>query len=240
MKNKIGWCDITWNPVWGCRNHCEYCYARKMAKRFRNIIADKEHKWSRGRIYQGEIANRLRYFVPTLLYSHLYKKLPKKSQKIFIGSMSEINHWKHQWMNNVLDRIKLYPQHTYQFLTKFPEVYSRYIFPKSCWLGITITKDDDFDNGTYDFLRADLNRDNIKYISFEPLLDNILSYKLIKYFDWVIIGAETGNRKDKVIPNLDWVLEIVRYCEHYKIPVYIKDNLVRYYWECTGYKQFPK
>ena len=55
----------------------------------------------------------------------------------------------------------------------------------------------------------------------------------------MIIGAETGNRKDKVIPNLDWVLEIVRYCEHYKIPVYIKDNLSKYYADCRGYKQFP-
>jgi len=36
--NKIGWCDLTFNPVWGCLNHCEYCYARKIAKRFAGKI----------------------------------------------------------------------------------------------------------------------------------------------------------------------------------------------------------
>ena len=68
----------------------------------------------------------------------------------------------------------------------------------------------------------------------------LIYYLNLEDIDWVIIGAETGNRKDKVIPKLDWVLEIVRYCEHYKIPVYIKDNLTKYYAECRGYKQFPE
>ena len=242
-KHKIRWYSMTWNPVIGCRNHCEYCYARALAKRFYDVIAEKEYRYQKRRgtlIYQGELSNRLRHFVPTLLDSHLYKKLPKKPQRIFVGSMSEIYYWRKEWMEMVLDKIRQYPQHTFQFLTKYPQVYIKYDFPKNCWLGITITKDDDFDNETYDFLRSDLNRDNIKYISFEPLLGRILSYKLLKYFNWVIIGAETGNRKGKVIPELDWVLEIVRYCEHNKIPVYIKDNLVRYYWKCTGYKQFPE
>ena len=234
---------MTWNPVWGCRNHCEYCYARAIAKRFYDIVAEKEYKFMKFNgitIYQGEIANRFKHFVPTLIESNFYKKLPKRPQKIFVGSMSEITHWKKKWIVDVIYKIRQYPQNIFQFLTRYPEIYCKvYDFPKNCWLGVTITKDDDFDNGTYDFLRSDLNSDNIKYVSFEPLFGRILSYKLLKYFDWVIIGAETGNRKGKVIPNLDWVLNIVRYCEHNKIPVYIKDNLVKYYADCRGYKQFP-
>ena len=34
QKSKIEWCDETWNPVTGCLNGCEYCYARRTAKRF--------------------------------------------------------------------------------------------------------------------------------------------------------------------------------------------------------------
>ncbi|MCK4328295.1 DUF5131 family protein [candidate division WOR-3 bacterium] len=244
--NKIGWCDFTFNPVWGCRNHCEYCYARIFANRFYKGTAEKEHRYIHkyrinSYIEWKVLENRLKNFKLTFLHSHFDKKFPKKPQRIFVGSMSEIYYWKDEWLEKVLEKVKRYPQHTFQFLTKFPEVYCKvYDFPKNCWLGVTITKDDDFDNGTYDFLRSDLNRDNIKYISFEPLFGRILSYKLIKYFDWVIIGAETGNRKDKVIPKLDWVLEIIRYCEHHKIPVYIKDNLTKYYAECRGYKQFPE
>jgi len=34
-KTKIEWCDYTWNPVTGCLHACGYCYARKIANRFR-------------------------------------------------------------------------------------------------------------------------------------------------------------------------------------------------------------
>ena len=33
-KSAIEWCDKTWNPITGCLHDCEYCYARKIAKRF--------------------------------------------------------------------------------------------------------------------------------------------------------------------------------------------------------------
>ena len=33
-KTKIEWCDSTWNPITGCYHECEYCYARRIAKRF--------------------------------------------------------------------------------------------------------------------------------------------------------------------------------------------------------------
>ena len=241
MTNKIGWCSMTFNPVWGCRNHCEYCYARGIAKRFYNVIADKEYKYMyhKDEICAGEFANRLRHFVPTFIESQFNKKLPKKPQRIFVGSMSEIAHWKKEWMNKVIFKIFEYPQHTFQFLTKFPGIYYKYDFPKNCWLGVTINKDDDLDNGTYDFLRSDLNSDNIKYISFEPLLGRILSYKLLKYFDWVIIGAETGNRKGKVIPKKEWVLDIMKHCNSNKIPLYIKNNLGKYYPDLEHIKEFP-
>lgn len=34
-KTKIEWCDSTWNPVTGCAHGCEYCYARRIAERFK-------------------------------------------------------------------------------------------------------------------------------------------------------------------------------------------------------------
>jgi len=103
---------------------------------------------------------------------------------------------------------------------------------------VTIADSEDYNYLEYQKFKIS-NPNNIKFISFEPLLNEI-SPKFITGIDWVIIGAETGNRKGKVIPRLDWVLEIVRYCEHQKIPVYIKDNLTKYYADCRGYKQFPK
>lgn len=33
-RTKIEWATMTWNPVTGCKHGCEYCYARRIARRF--------------------------------------------------------------------------------------------------------------------------------------------------------------------------------------------------------------
>ena len=42
---------------------------------------------------------------------------------------------------------------------------------------------------------------------------------------WVILGAETGNRADKVAPRREWVDQITQFCAENEIPVFYKDNL---------------
>ena len=32
-RTDIDWCDVTWNPVTGCKRDCPYCYAKKIADR---------------------------------------------------------------------------------------------------------------------------------------------------------------------------------------------------------------
>ena len=251
MKNKIGWCNTTWNPVWGCNNHCEYCYARGMAKRFKKSIAIKETVYKTERLdllspsqllIEGDkIISSLDKFQPTFLHSQFDKELPKKPQRIFVGSMSEIAHWEKRWVRDTLDKILEYPQHKFQFLTKFPKIYAQWYFHPNCWLGVTITKNDDFFKGAYNFIfpkNSETNRHNIKYISFEPLSGEILDLEILKYFDWVIIGAETGNRKGKVIPKREWIEDIVNYCTEKNIPIYLKDSLKNIY--PSNVKEFPK
>lgn len=45
------------------------------------------------------------------------------------------------------------------------------------------------------------------------------------FSDWIIIGAETGNRKDKVIPKVDWIMEILQNAEKTGTPVFMKKSL---------------
>jgi protein gp37 len=40
-----------------------------------------------------------------------------------------------------------------------------------------------------------------------------------------IIGAETGTRKDKVVPKKEWVDNIVKFCNENKIKVFMKESL---------------
>ena len=214
MKNKIGWCDMTFNPIIGCKNNCIYCYAKRINDRFK-FIKD----WN----------------IPEWREKSFNKKFPKKPQRIFVGSMSEIKYWELEWIQKVLDKIEKYPQHTFQFLTKFPYVYSQWHFPDNCWLGITITKEEDFTKGiSYDFILSK----NITFLSIEPILEKIDPNLFTELnINWVIIGAETGNGKGKIIPKKEWVEDIVNYCRGNNIPTYLKDSLKNIY--PFEIKEFP-
>jgi protein gp37 len=83
---KIEWCDMTWNPVWGCLNNCPYCYAQKIAKRFHFPMAHKEFNCF-GNITFGEFASQIKDFIPTWLESNFQKKFPKKPSLIFVNSL---------------------------------------------------------------------------------------------------------------------------------------------------------
>ena len=240
MKNKIGWCNMTWNPVWGCLNYCEYCYARAFAKRFGAIRFREEWeyrvKYDMDSAYFKLIKSLdLINFKPTFLYSQFNKKFPQKTQKIFIGSMSEIHYWREEWIEMVIEKIKKYPQHTFQFLTSFPQVYADWVFPKNCWLGITITNN----KAIYNMDFTNMNTKRIKFFSIEPILEDIdIQYMVDSlHIDWLILGAETGNRKRKIIPKIEWIENVVNYCKWNNIPIYLKDSLENIYPE--NIKIFP-
>ncbi len=240
MENKIGWCDLTFNPVWGCLNNCEYCYARKIANfRYKRMIEiEFNHYWKKHPTWAwtGDHLSGLKDFKITFLEAQFDKKFPQKTQKIFIGSMSEIKYWKNEWMEMVLEKIRQYPQHIFQFLTKFPGVYLWYKFPVNCWLGITITDTRNYDYLEYQKFKIS-NPDNLKFICFEPLLNEI-SIDL-ENVDWVILGAETGNRKDRIFAKRHWIESILINCYKKGIPVYIKDSIIKWQPQLKKFKQFP-
>lgn len=47
----------------------------------------------------------------------------------------------------------------------------------------------------------------------------------MKPVDWIIIGAETGNRKSKVIPKRERIDHIVETGRNCGIPVFMKESL---------------
>ena len=66
--------------------------------------------------------------------------------------------------------------------------------------------------------------------SMEPLLGPVNMRECTEGLPcWVIVGAETGNRTDKVVPERAWVDHITDFCAENKIPVFYKDNLRAYY-----------
>lgn len=237
MVNKIGWCDMTFNPVWGCLNHCEYCYARRIAHRFAEQINIREIRYKAKNIidennYPIQEYIKLSNFKPTFLYSQFAKEFPKKPQRIFVGSMSEIYYWDKLWIQNVINKIKEYPQHTFQFLTKFPDTYLKYVFPKNCWLGMTITKEKDIDKNWVYIADKDTNC----FFSIEPFLDRI-NPESLECIDWVIIGFQTNPFK-KIEKKA--ITDIIEFTRKNNIPLFLKNSIYKGYPDLPIIKEFPK
>ena len=198
-KTKIDWCDCTINPVVGCPNGCNYCYARKLNTRFNWI-----RNWDNPQFFP----ERLKGFES------------KKPKSVFINSMSDIGHWKVEWKDEVFKAIFNNPQHTYIALTKCEEVDIPYWLKQGklrgrFFLGQTQTKGTVF-NGFNDRYRD--------FLSIEPLLGEV-HFNGFGGIRMVIIGAETGNRKDKVIPKKEWIDKIVKECDQHGVRIFMKESL---------------
>lgn len=259
-RSKIEWCDHTWNPITGCRHGCEYCYARKMSARFSgdvrlNKMAKKDYSVisaadGEGVLYVldapmlNETGNTLVYpfgFEPTL---HRYRRNTldklKMGNNIFVGAMADIwGEWvPDEWIKEVLDICWAHPIHNYLFLTKNPERYERAesagILPagKNFWYGSTLTKPED------KCFISDLHN---TFWSIEPIHAPFWIWEKDKFSpDWIIIGAETGHRKGKVVPHKEWIEDIVEWCDKSEVPVFMKDSLIPIVGENNMRRDFPE
>lgn len=198
-QTKIDWCDCTINPVIGCKNGCEYCYARKINDRFHFI-----KNWNEPEFFE-----------------HKLKQLKsKKPKSIFMDSMSDLGWWKDEWKEKTFKAILDNPQHSYIFLTKCEKVNFPYYlrqdgFENKVFLGQSQTSGTVF-NG--------FNERYINFLSIEPLLGEI-NFNGFGGIRQVIIGAETGNRKGKVVPQKEWINKIVEDCDKAKVRVFMKSSL---------------
>lgn len=260
-KSRIEWCDHTWNPITGCRHGCHYCYARTMAVRFTgdvrmNKMAMADYQMvdaadGSGAIYMlekpmmDEAGNVLRYpfgFEPTY---HRYRmgtldKL-KMGNNIFVGAMSDIfGAWvPEQWITDILGVCGEHPQHNYMFLTKNPKRYREIDLPQApnMWYGTSITRECEMKR------IKDLPQCKNIFVSSEPLLENLcpeLHEEMFRRIGWVIIGAQTGRRKDKIVPEAEWIDKLVRQADMAGIPVFMKDSLIKIVGEENMRRDFPE
>lgn len=130
-----------------------------------------------------------------------------------------------EWIIEVFEACKKGPQHNYIFLTKNPKRYielcQKGLLPQedNFWFGSSATRPSDHYSWFTD-------QKSHWFLSMEPLLEEFgeINPGAVKP-EWVIIGAETGNRKDKVIPRRAWIENLVDQCRQHGIPVFMKDSL---------------
>ncbi len=260
-RSKIEWCDHTWNPITGCRHGCPYCYARTMTARFAgdvrlNKMAKADYQLvdaadGSEAVYQlekpmmNETGNALVYpfgFEPTY---HRYRmdtldKL-KMGNNIFVGAMADVfGAWvPEEWIRDILGACEDRPQHNYMFLTKNPIRYRNVGVPSApnMWYGTTITRESEIRR------IEELPPHKSIFASFEPLLEELFPERyeeIIKYLGWIIIGAQTGRSKNKVVPDKQWINDLVRVADIAKIPVFMKDSLIPIVGEANMRREFPE
>lgn len=81
-----------------------------------------------------------------------------------------------------------------------------------------------------------------RFVSIEPILTDVMELpgysgdgsalgeaiadnKYAGHIEWFIVGAETGNRKGKVVPERAWIMKILEACRKAGKPLFMKESL---------------
>lgn len=239
-KNEGRWWDFGWQLVEGCTKispACDNCWSLAKEKRFRK---------EKGVVFHNERLERpLKRKKPTsyAIWNDLFHKSVDFQDIIEIFLI-----------------MKKCPQHTFQILTKRPDIMKDFFeyapnpywenLP-NVWLGTTIENQNNI-NRIDDLLECPAK---IHFISVEPMLSaidlNKIAFQKFKAhlfgnitqygLDWVICGGESGHNARPMHP--DWVRSLRDQCQDANVPFFFKQ------WhkksegsEIDGkeYKQFPK
>jgi len=190
-------------------------------------------------------------FTPTLHRYRLGEYKNKKGRNIFVCSMADLfGEWvPDEWIKAVFEAANKAPQHRYIYLTKNPNRYYQLgeggsaIIPDggvSGWFGASATTEEQAQDAWGNL--------NCSWISIEPIhgkfseeffwYDNRFTQAIEPRWSWVVIGAETGNRKGKVIPEREWIEIIVEQCRAASTPVFMKSSLAEI-WEGPLIQEYP-
>lgn len=186
-------------------------------------------------------------FTPTFHYYKLDEPLHwKRPRNVFVCSMADLfGDWVPMaWIQEIFTACRRAPQHRYLFLTKNP---SRYKNLNRCVYLPTYEETDIEKREPHIMLGASAtNNAQMKaafdsdayWVSIEPIHESLLSEWFVSFigskdgpgiwfprWKWVVIGAETGNRKDKIIPKKEWIQEIADICMQEGTPVFMKESL---------------
>ncbi len=207
--SKIEWTERTWNPVTGCTKispGCQHCYAEVMANRLHAMGQAKYANNFKSTMHEEEVTLPLSWTQPSL---------------VFVCSMSDLFHpdVSFEFIDKILNVMEITPHHTYQLLTKranrMQEYFSKRKVPDNVWVGVTI--ESSITKHRIDCLNRILA--STKFISFEPLLDDIGDIDLSS-IQWVIVGGESGPKARRM--EKEWVLSIKKKANENNVPFFFK------------------
>lgn len=210
-KTGIGWTDFTWNCIIGCSRAsagCDNCYAEAMSLRY----GSTKLPWTRGNAKHNI----------KLRYNRLREPYKiKEPSRIFVNSMSDAFHPQvpDSFIDEMFKVMNDLPQHVFQILTKRPRRAAQFSGPwqGNIWQGTSIESQSTL-------YRMDRLREcpaKIKFISFEPLLEDLGTLNL-DGIDWVIAGGESGIGHRQM--KHEWARSIRDQCVERSIPFFFKQS----------------
>jgi len=207
--SSIEWTEATWNPVTGCTKvsaGCKNCYAERMAKRLQAMGVSQYANGFDLTLQPGALALPTRW---------------KRPRRIFVNSMSDLFHRDVplNFIKEVFSVMRNCPQHTFQILTKRPEIAAAYAtelpWPDNVWLGASV------ENMLVAHRIDDLREvpAAVRFLSLEPLLGPLPRLTL-GGISWVIVGGEAGPAARPMEPK--WVEQIRDRCVAARVPFFFK------------------
>jgi protein gp37 len=219
-KNKA-WGVWSWNPVTGCRQGCDYCYARNIAKRYTNNFP----KGFEPDFHEERLASPQNTRVPKEAETDIRYKT------VFTCSLADLfGEWvDKEWIDKVLEAVRDAPQWNFLFFTKNPKRMAEFEFPDNAWVGATVDERFRIEDTEEAFRKINAK---VKTLSCEPLLEDLTEgstrdlTSFLKLFDWVIIGNRnsTGGLPDWQ-PEWEWVENLFMQARKAGCLVYFKTNL---------------
>lgn len=208
----IEWTEQTWNPVTGCTKvspGCKHCYAETMARRLQ---------------YMGTPGYENGFSEITLIPNRLDQPLKRKKPTIyFVNSMSDLFHEKIpiDYLDQVFAVMEQCTQHTFQILTKraerLPEYFATRTVPDNVWIGVSV---EDKRYGIPRIAHLQKVRCNTRFLSIEPLLEDLGGRIPLKGIAWVIVGGESGFKARPM--KKEWVMRIKNQCTAKSVSFFFK------------------
>lgn len=229
QASHIEWTETTWNPVLGCTKvsaGCKHCYAERMAKRLSGIAraAEKSGRNAGRAAHYAQVVNKNGRWNNRVFLDDKAVEQPlswRRPRIIFVNSMSDLFHpdVPLSFIQRVFRVMNACPHHTFQVLTKRPEIAAEYSpslnWTPNIWMGTSV------ENNLVRHRIHELREveAHIRFLSLEPLIGPIPNLPL-KDIHWVIVGGESGPNARPMAPA--WVRRIRNRCRNQGIHFFFK------------------
>lgn len=218
-KTDIEYGDRTWNVLTGCTiksEGCVNCWAKSMAKRlkamgrpeYQDAVDDAGNWTGRIRLVPGRLKEPLTW---------------RKPQHVLVEYMGDLFHKDVPWdyVRQVFGVMMETPQHTYQTLTKRPEIMEadlKFNGISNVILGVSI-ENQKRANERLPYMRALAERGWRTWVSYEPALGPV-DWKGWEFLNQLICGGESGPGARPMHP--DWARSARHFCHANEIPFFFK------------------